>query len=331
MEAGQFFSVSTLQRIFSREGRLWPLIMCLGVAAFLWLLTALTRPYKVINNFEVRYANAERFGIKEEHLPKEFSIEIEDYGYNIMGYRFRNKAHVVTIDFSNYRVYRNYRNSTSYILLNNKSEVVARQLSNDARVLKIDPDTLYVSAVERESKKVPVVLKSNLLYTRQYMQVGETILIPDSVTVSGPPGMVSRIDHIDTEELAKENISSPFEERVKLSRSGYGQEVQLTPANITARFDVAEYTEGSIEVPVETTNIPTGASIVLIPQKVQVKYRIPIGSYGAVSAADFKAQADCRNIFTQKSEYLRVTLIKWPAIASNITIVDSNIRYLIKK
>jgi YbbR domain-containing protein len=162
----------------------------------------------VLVDFEVVYQNASRFGVKDGNLPRQVSIELEDYGYNIVGYRFRNQAHTVTVDFNDYRIFRNYRRNEAFILLNYKPEIIARQLSNDAKVVKVEPDTLFVSASERSGKKVPVVLKSEFVFKKQYMLASTPALSPDSITINGPKAQVDRIEYVETELLTKDEIEN---------------------------------------------------------------------------------------------------------------------------
>jgi YbbR-like protein len=331
VEISDILSKRNLQRLFRPGGRLLAFAFCILLSGFLWLLTSLTRPYKVLVDFEVSYQNANRFGVKDANLPRQVSVELEDYGYNIVGYRIRNKAHTLTVDFNDYRIFRNYRRNEAYVLLNYKPETIARQLSNDAKVLKVEPDTLFISAGERAGKKVAVVLKGDFIFKKQYMQAGAAVLSPDSVSLTGPKGQIERIDFIETESLLKEDIDAPFEERVKLSRAGLGSEIQINPNSIAVKVDVQEFTEGVLEVPIEIVNAPPGMDVVLIPDKALVKYHVPLGYYEKIVPADFKVQADCKKILTQKADYIKLTIAKAPKNISNAQIIDDRVRYLIKR
>jgi uncharacterized protein YpmS len=331
VEIGDIFTSRTLRKLFRPGGRLLAFALCVVVAFFLWVLTSLTRPYKVLVDFEVVYQNANRFGVKDGNLPRQVSIELEDYGYNIVGYRFRNEAHTLTVDFNDYRIFRNYRRNEAYILLNYKPEVIARQLSNDAKVVKIEPDTLFVSASERSGKKVPVVLKSEFVFKKQYMLGSEPALSPDSIVINGPKSQVDRIEYVETELLTKEDIESPFEERVKIARSGFGSEVQMNPGAVQVKVDVQEFTEGTLEVPVEQVNVPPGVKVVLIPDMALVKFRVPLGYYASITANEFRVQADCKNVLTQTADHIKLTVTQSPKQATSVHIIDDRVRYLIKR
>lgn len=331
MEIGEIFTSRNLRRLFRPGGRLLAFALCVVVAGFLWVLTALTRPYKVLVDFEVTYQNANSFGVKDGNLPRQVSIELEDYGYNIVGYRFRNQAHTINVDFNNYRIFRNYRRNESYILLNYKPEIIARQLSNEAKVLKVEPDTLFVSATERAGKKVPVVLKTEFIFKKQYMLAGDIAVTPDSITINGPKSQIERIDYVETEVLSKDEIEAPFEDRVKIARNGFGSEVQMSPNSVGIKVDVQEFTEGTLEVPIDQVNLPPGVKVVLIPDKAIVKYRVPLSYYAGISVNDFKVQADCRNVLTQTADHIKLTIAKKPKQASSVIIIDDRVRYLIKR
>ncbi len=331
MEAQELISINTLRRLFRPGGRLLAFTLCVLVAAFLWLLTALTNQYKVFIDFDVAYQNAARYGVNEANLPQQLSIELEDYGYNIMGYKYRNKAHTVTIDLNEYRIFRNFKRNEAYVLLNYKPELISSQLSNEAKIIKIEPDTLFVNASERAAKKVPVILRSDFIYEKQYMQAGDIVLAPDSVSISGPKNMIERIDLVETEMLAKDAISGSFEERVKIARTSFGAEIQVSPGTVAVKVGVEEFTEGTLQVPIVAVNAPPGVQVLLVPDQVNIKYRVPLQLFKSISASDFKVVADCKNILTMRSDYLKVVVSKSPQAVSNAQIIDDKVRYLIKR
>jgi YbbR domain-containing protein len=248
-----------------------------------------------------------------------------------VGYRFRNEAHTINVDFNNYRIFRNYRRNESYILLNYKPEIIARQLSNEAKVLKVEPDTLFVSAAERAGKKVAVVLKTDFIFKKQYMLAGDIGISPDSITINGPKSQIDRIDYVETEVLSKDEIEAPFEDRVKIARNGFGSEVQMSPNSVGVKVDVQEFTEGTLEVPIEQVNLPPGVKVVLIPDKAIIKYRVPLSYFAGITAADFKVQADCRNVLTQTADHIKLTIAQKPKNVSSAHILDDRVRYLIKR
>ena len=331
MEIGDIFTSRTLRKLFRPGGRLLAFAVCVVVAGFLWVLTALTRPYKVLVDFEVLYQNANSFGVKDVNLPRQVSIELEDYGYNIVGYRFRNEAHTITVDFNNYRIFRNNRRNEAYVLLNYKPEVIARQLSNDAKVLKVEPDTLFVSASERAGKKVAVVLKTEFDFRKQYMLSADPVISPDSITINGPKSQIDRIDFVETELLTKEDVQGPFEDRIKIARNGFGSEIQMSPSTVGIKVDVQEFTEGTLEVPIEQVNVPPGAKVVLVPDKAIIKYRVPLSYYADVKPNEFRVVADCRNVLTQTADNIKLTVAESPKNTSSVNIIDDRVRYLLKR
>lgn len=307
------------------------MLVCIVVAAFLWLLTSLTRPYKVYVDFDLRYENVARLGIKESNLPDKVSVELEDFGYNIMGYRYRNKSHTIYINFNDYRIFKNARRNESFILLNNHPELISYQLSNEVKILKIDPDTIFISAVEREGKKVPVKFNSNLLFEKQFMQSAEVRIVPDSVTITGPKSALNKIDSVTTELLERDQISDSFEERLKISRIGIGQEVQIAPGTVKVQVSVQEFTEGTVEVPIEGINTPPGMGVIFIPQTARIKYRVTLENYNKIKAADFKVIADCKNVLSQPGDYIKLAITKSPQLVSNVALVDNSVKYLVRR
>lgn len=324
-------TVDTLRKIFSRQSRLWPLMVCILVAAFLWLLTSLTRPYKVYVDFDLQFNNVARLGIKESNLPDKVTVELEDYGYNIVGYRYRNKSHTIYIDFNDYRIFKNIKRNESFILLNNHPELISHQLSNEVKVIKIDPDTIFISNVEREGKKVPVYFSSNLLFEKQFMQSAVVKIIPDSVTISGPKSVLNKIDSVSTEMLERDKVSESFEERVKISRNGMGQEIQITPAVVKVQVKVQEFTEGLVEVPIEAINTPPGMGIIFIPQTAKIKYRVTLDNFNKVKANNFRVIADCKDVLKQPGEFAKLAITKSPDNISNVTLVNNSVKYLVRR
>jgi hypothetical protein len=58
---------------------------------------------------------------------------------------------------------------------------------------------------------------------------------------------------------------------------------------------------------------------------------VPLSYFAGITAADFKVQADCRNVLTQTADHIKLTIAQKPKNVSSAHILDDRVRYLIKR
>jgi hypothetical protein len=93
---------------------------------------------------------------------------------------------------------------------------------------------------------------------------------------------------------------------------------------------VVEFTQKTLNVPIEVINKTINSTIKLIPETLTITFDISVSNFNAVSAKDFKAVCD----FSKKNSeenFMLVEIVRQPEGIFNLEYSDKKIDYLIFK
>ncbi|PKD42537.1 YbbR-like domain-containing protein [Rhodohalobacter barkolensis] len=150
----------------------------------------------------------------------------------------------------------------------------------DLNVMQVEPIMLTIETEEKATKRVPIVPRFDLSLQNQYGLIGEPVISPDSVTLTGAESRLEEISEWETEEVSFNNVSRSLEREVQLKQPEGN--VLLDVQGITFRADVAEFTEAEVRVPVRTQNLPSGKAVSFNPSSITVRFDVPIHQYSDV-------------------------------------------------
>ncbi|RYE34153.1 MAG: hypothetical protein EOP42_07735 [Sphingobacteriaceae bacterium] len=96
----------------------------------------------------------------------------------------------------------------NFIVLSSQLNANNSKLAKEQQIITFSPDTIYFDFTERKEKRVPVRLRTNLNFQRQYARSGDVLINPAFVTISGPEAYVDAIKSWPTDYLVGKKISS---------------------------------------------------------------------------------------------------------------------------
>jgi hypothetical protein len=167
----------------------------------------------------------------------------------------------------------------------NLFDMVQQQLSvvSDVSITKVEPLSFHLDLEEKASKRVPVDVQLNIRTSDRYGLIGSPLMSPDSVTISGAGSVIDEIDRVTTREVTLEGVNEGRELDLEVERPASG--ISVEPGRIQYRFDVTEFTEGEVRIPIRIRNLPPGRAVTYNPTTVTVRYGVPIDQYSAVQNA----------------------------------------------
>lgn len=147
---------------------------------------------------------------------------------------------------------------------------------NDINFIQINDSLLSVNVSPISRARLPVHSNINIEADRQFMQVGSTMLIPDSVDVKAPQIILDSLRKIETQPRSYKRVR----------RSLGGNIGLLIPGNVisnvtTVKYsaDITSYTEVEYNLPVEIDSLPRGLDAFVVPSSVDLLIMVPLRSY----------------------------------------------------
>lgn len=170
------------------------------------------------------------------------------------------------------------------------SEFFGEQLEIDY----INNEALHFQFERATCKKVEVVVQNTISYRPQYMLVGDIALTPDSVMVYGKESDLNKISSVRTRVISKRSVDKSINGFVNLERI---PGVRIDETRVQYSMNVQRYVELTEDVRVESVNVPSGRTFLVLPSSVAVTYRVPIRALN-----DREANADIK-LFVDYDKY----------------------------
>ena len=195
-----------------------------------------------------------------------------------------------------------------------------KNLSVDGLKVKLDPIIL---------KKVAVHPRTDITFKDGFKPIDSFKIVPDSVIISGPEGLLQKINGTRTETLSLKNVEKSISASLNIL-SPSEDIVNIKPKEILFEWPVAEFSQGKFTLPVEVINLPPGVELKLVPKRVSVSFDIPVADFASVSRENFMVVCD----YSKRNDaenFMLPTLAKQPAEAVNIVFDPRKIDYFIFK
>ncbi|MEO6901517.1 MAG: CdaR family protein [Bacteroidia bacterium] len=313
---------------FRLNKRMATFLVCLLVSIFFWLLMTLSKDYNVTFNFPINYSHFPSDKIVSNNLPKFVDIEIKAKGFNLLKYSFFKKRDTIYMDMQDVRPL-NTKNSY-YLLSNARTDKITYQFSNDIKIVKISPDTIYINFNKKVNKYVPVKYDLTLSFYKQHNLADSIIIIPESIKVSGGADIINKINFVKTIPVVLKDLDASTTIKLVVLNAKENQQVTYSPSFVKAIINVTKYTEGSIELPIEVINLPRNYNLKVFPDKIAVKYKVAFENFEKINASQFRAVVDFNKI-DNNSNKLKITLTKTPAEISAVKLDNDKVEFIINK
>jgi len=162
-----------------------------------------------------------------------------------------------------------------------------RWILSELEIIDIAPDTIAFNVEKIISKKLPVVPQLNLDFKPGYGLASKLVFSPDSIIVSGPAGMLRKMEQIRTREIELASLDSKIQ-KVVLLPTIRGFTYSSQSVNVT--LDIQRIIDRQIEnIEVEVIDVPPDKEVLLFPNKIGCSVRGGIEVLGKLSKENFKS------------------------------------------
>lgn len=309
--------------------RVFIYLFFLFISIIFWYLNALSRTHTADLHCKLNYQSFPKGKVLISDLPAEVTLKVEGLGFQILKYKIRSFYSSIDLNLSEYRININTKgNQYHYYLLMRYTKNRINSMFSGINVVKISPDTMFFQFTDVVEKKVPIKPDLRVEFEQQYMVHGRIHVIPDCVLISGPQAMIDTMRFITTNEIKKNGVKDTFLTETHLKDI---PRFIIPKRKVKVFVPVDKYTEATLNVPIETLNLPAGIDIKTFPSSISLSYLVAVGDYGKITPQMFKAVIDYEKIATIKPEKVKVNLIKSPSQVQNVKFHPKNVEYIIEK
>lgn len=197
-----------------------------------------------------------------------------------------------------------------FILSDLLGERITSRISDQIEVDNISTDTLFFTFNRTTSKRVPVAIKTDLSYRKQYMAFENIRSKPDSVEIQGEEQLLSKIDSVETVTVRGRGLRQNIQGTARLKRI---KGVRFSNDEVYYSQSIGRYYEKQMNITVHTTNVPAGRSMIVSPSDVVLTFRADYKVKKEFEPTDFHAFADYAQVMDSFSGKARIQLRDIPA------------------
>ena len=292
-------------------------------SAVVWVLVQFSKTYVQLIEIPIIYVNIPLDKSISDEKPEHIDLQIQDNGYSIYYYKwFKPK---LEIDLSkatenDKRLVYNIRNHLTDL---------EDKLNVDLENSRIVQDEIVVPFDFKKERTVKIIPNIEVSYAVGYSAEEDIRLKPDTVRISGPQTLIDSIENISTVPLDLNRVNTDLKGTIKLDTTGLGM-LSFYTNEVEYLQNVAKFTEGQAEVPVEVINVPAGLNLAYFPKTVIVYYQISLKKFDQISDADFKVVCDYSEV-EDGDDYMVAKITEKPSTVQNERLNERRIQFVIKR
>ena len=312
----------------ANKRRAYIFLLCFLCSALFWLITKLSRENQTSFQTEIRF-EAFPDGLLPAHQSDSLlSYTVRGTGIRLLQLRFQSGRDRLTLDAAMLPL-----TDGTYRFITGRQLLAELQSLHEpwGEVAEIRPDTIFLQLVESSEKKLPVALQAEISFQPGFNQYGDVLIIPDSVWVSGPVTVLDTMDFIRTQSWDASGLRQTAIATLDLMLPTKIPFMKVSPREVEVRIPVEEYTESSVEIPLDIL-CPEGYSrpdVRLFPNRVSITFLVSLKDYALASAELFSASVECPSLTTTGDGRLTISLDTYPAFVEVLSVRPSAVEYII--
>ncbi len=293
----------------------------LSLSFGIWLLMEFTKEAVSKVVFKVDYINMPPYKMFKNKPITELEAIVKGTGFTLLEYKLTKKT--LEFDLSKIDVKGQGIVPTQYL------EQLNMQLKG-VTLLSVISDSIPVILGNRMVKKVPVKLNQNIGYKLGYHLVGDFVISPDSIMISGVESDISKIEEVYTDLFKKKQVYKDIDEDISILQEVKNASYSQLEVNIKGTVD--KTTEGKLKIPVRFINVPKGVKVIPFPKEVLVTYQTNLSNYKKVDRESIQIVYDYNNYLKDTDlKYMNPVIVKKSEWISSLKITPEQIEFLIQK
>ena len=297
--------------------------ICLVFAIGAWLFFALSNRYVYPVKTLAVYSDFPRSKAFNPLQSDTVQLQIEGTGWQLIFNKLRVKPKSINVNLTEL-------NKRNYLTITDQLAKINNQLETDQKVVSVQPDTLYFDFSTRSIKKVPIKFVHKISFLGQYGISEKIIINPDYVTVTGPLEDLALIDVWETEELEVKGVRKSISAKMHLKKPSEAR-VNIYPLLTDVKITVDEFTELTVEVPVELLNNKEFRDVKLLPDKVRVTLMAALSNYPKIDRTSFDVTVNLNSWKEKGYKQLPVHISRFPANSKIVSVEPQDIDFIIRK
>jgi hypothetical protein len=321
-----FSKIGRFLKTTSNDKRIIVFTVCLIIATSLWFLDALSKDYSTTLSYPVKYVNPPKNLFLSNTPPSKLDLRVRAHGFTLLRHKVALSFSPILLDLTTISQGIDSTATLVQVTAENLIRRIGSQISNEISISDVLPRTITLQFDSLETRVVQVLPHVNLNFRPQFNLSGEISVAPDSITISGPAGLLDTIRILYTEPRTFNDLETSIVQSVRVY---HPRRTDLSPERVTLHVPVEKFTEKKITLPVQVMNLPENIQIKLFPPQVTVSFMVGLSNYDNVTANDFSAVVDFSQAAPER-ETMEVLVESKTSYIQSIKASPASVEYLVE-
>ena len=293
------------------------------IAFIFWFFIKSEDTYSVTTKIPLVARNLQEQKTYKEEVPESIIVTLKGSGRAFIWLRFFDsfyEDYKAVLDLSSIADQYNFELDQYY--KNNPEKIVLPSSLDLEFVEVVSPRNIKINLDQYLVKKVPI--KSDILISTApgYIQVGEGIFSPDSVSIGGPQEVVNTINFVKTQKDTILNLISSFESEFLIINPN--KVVDFDPKKVNGFINVQPISETIVTgIPVKLINKPSEVNVFVNPSTVSLTIVGGLDQIASIQSSDIEVLINFEKSWTPDQQFyspevkIPDTILEWKDLSPN--------------
>ena len=256
-----------------------------ALSSIFWLMMTLNETYEQEINVPVRLPGVPKNVVITTGVDTTLRVTVRDKGYTLATYLYGEELPAVKIPFE---AYANKNTGYGFVPQADIQKQLYQRLMSSSKIVSINPDKTDFFFNYGLSKTVPVRMNGTVVPAKSYY-LARTRFWPEMVTVYASKNILDSIKYVKIAPIHITNVEDTVIREVALEKV---RGVKCVPSKVRIGLYIDILTEESLDIPIETINVPEGKVLRLFPSHVKVRFSVGASLFRTIGAERFTVVAD---------------------------------------
>ncbi len=293
------------------------------IAFIFWFFIKSEDTYSVTTKIPLVARNLQEQKTYKEEVPQSIIVTLKGSGRAFIWLRFFDsfyEDYKAVLDLS--RIADEYNFELDQYYKNNPEKIVLPPSLDLEFVEVISPRNIKINLDQYLVKKVPI--RSQVIISTEpgYVQVGNQVFIPDSISIGGPQEVVDTIAFVNTGKDTIEGLVSSVER--ELSIINPNKLVNFDPKKVQGYIDIQPISETIVTgIPVKLTNKPNDINVFVNPATVSLTIVGGLNEIARITSNDIEVMINFEKSWKVDKQFyspeikIPDTIMEWKDLSPN--------------
>ena len=289
-----------------------------------WMLQSLQQDYEIELIIPVRYKNVPANIAFSDKLPDNIKVKVRDKGSVLLNYSLGGTLLPIEASLGSLSA----KGGTFLISKKIIERDLLKQMIATTTLISFEPQQIEVDYTPLKNRRIQVEFNGSLRTEPGFGLSGEINITPATVQVYAGEEILDSLITVQTVNTKIEKARKTFTRTFNLLPV---KGARFEPEQVTITFPIEEYTEKTLNIPIQCKTLPQNLTLRTFPSMVQVTCNVPLSRFNQLKESDFAAEINYSDLEQNISGTVSIKLTKKPNWIQSPTVHPDKIEFILEQ